>query len=875
MTIQNQSKPCTPTGGASRSTHINVVKGRKMSPSSGQMNVSNTASTYAGRAIQMIRNKSRGANAPMSASKQPNLFPSPETLAGDYSLSPSALLIGRPARRRPALARRFLRTKLGFSVVSQRSLAKRPSRQDRESRSPELPFEITEAKLQPPPIRPGMVPRPEVVDRLRASRQASVVAVSAPAGYGKTSLLVDWAEHERRPFAWVTVDDADNDPLVLLAHVVVALHRIEPVPDTVIAGLRARGASIPGTVVPRVASAFAKRTKPFVLVLDDVDRLTDPMCVDAVAKLAAHAPAGSQLALSGRSLGTMPLSRLRSEGRLVEIGIRDLALDADGAHQLLRGAGLDVSKAKSAELADSTEGWPVGLYLAALSLQARSRSIAPAVRFTGDDRFLTDYVRSELLSRLPRDRVRFLTRTSVLERLCGPVCDAVVGRKGSAKILEAMEESNLLLVPLDRRREWYRYHHLFRDVLRSELQRSEPDAVADLHGRAADWFEANGMLEEAMEHARHRGDSDRVARLFQQYSLPLNRSGRFATMHRWLGYLGVQMVARYPALAVSAAWVSALSGEPRSADRWADLAFRAPEDWTPADGSATARSAMAMLSALMTRRGPASMLEDARLAVEEEPASSPWHPTALDLAGIACIGLGDLDAADRYLADAAELGVASGAIPAASLALAERSLIATARGEREAARAFAEHADKLVSSAHLEEYATSVPSFAATARVALRNGDNSGAAEALVRAQRARWTLTYAMPTVAVQTRLEFAHILLALSDAAGARTLMIEIDEIMEMRPDLGVLGLQAAELRQHLRASHGRAGGPSTLTAAELRLLALLPTYLSFREIGERLFVSPNTVKTQAISIYRKLGVSSRSGAVGTARELGLLEA
>jgi LuxR family transcriptional regulator, maltose regulon positive regulatory protein len=195
--------------------------------------------------------------------------------------------------------RRSLRTKLGFSVVSQRSLTKRPSRQDRKSRSPELPFEITEAKLQPPPIRPGMVPRREVVDRLRASRQASVVAVSAPAGYGKTSLLVDWAEHERRPFAWVTIDDADNDPLVLLAHVAVALHRVEPVPDTVIAGLRARGASIPGTVVPRVAAAFAKRTKPFVLVLDDVDRLTDPMCVDAVAKLAAHAPAGSQLALSG------------------------------------------------------------------------------------------------------------------------------------------------------------------------------------------------------------------------------------------------------------------------------------------------------------------------------------------------------------------------------------------------------------------------------------------------------------------------------------------------------------------------------------------------------------------------------------------------
>ena len=243
-----------------------------------------------------------------------------------------------------------------------------------------------------------MVPRPEVVDRLRASRQASVVAVSAPSGYGKTSLLVEWAEHERRPFAWVSVDEADNDPLVLLAHLAVALHRVEPLDDAVFAALSGRGASISGTVVRRLGAAFARRTKPLVLVLDDVDRLTDPLSVDAVAALAAHTPGGSQLAVSGRSLGRLPLARLRSEGRLLEIGVRDLALDADGAHRLLRGAGVNVPKARSAELAEATEGWPVGLYLAALSLQAQSRSNVPAIRFSGDDRFVTDYVQSEFLS---------------------------------------------------------------------------------------------------------------------------------------------------------------------------------------------------------------------------------------------------------------------------------------------------------------------------------------------------------------------------------------------------------------------------------------------------------------------------------------------
>ncbi|MGH2637566.1 MAG: LuxR family transcriptional regulator, partial [Actinomycetota bacterium] len=633
------------------------------------------------------------------------------------------------------------------------------------------------------------MPRPEAVDRLRASRQASVVAVSAPAGYGKTSLLVDWAEHDRRPFAWVSIDEADNDPLVLLAHVAAALHRVEPLPDSVFATLRARGASIPATVVRRLGAAFTGRTRPVVLVLDDVDRLTDPMSVDAVVRVAAHTPVGSQVALSGRSMTGLPLSRLRSDGRLVEVGARDLALDADGAHRLLLGAGLDVTREGSKELADATEGWPVGLYLAALSLQAQSRSSVPAISFNGDDRFVTDYVRSELLSRLPRARVRFLTRTSVLERLCGPLCDAVVGRKGSADVLESLEESNLLVVPQDRRREWYRYHHLLRDVLRSELQRREPDEVAGLHRRAADWFEANGMLEQAMEHARASGEPDRVARLFQQHIFPLGRSGRIATLHRWLDYLGTDMVARYPSLAVTAAWVAVLSGEPRAADRWSDLAFAASGDWTPSDGSASASSARAMLSALTSRRGPAAMLEDARVAVDMEPTSSPWRPAALSLAGVACIALGDLAAADGYFSEVSEIGVDGGAFPAATFAYAQRSLIATARGEPEAARAYASRADELVRAAHLEEYATSVPSFAAAARVALRGGDQSRARDALVLAQRTRWTLTYALPTVAVHTRLELAHVHLALSDAAGARTLMTEVDEIFELRPDLGVL--------------------------------------------------------------------------------------
>jgi LuxR family maltose regulon positive regulatory protein len=560
---------------------------------------------------------------------------------------------------------------------------------------------------------------------------------------------------------------------------------------------------------------------------------------------------------------------------LVEVDANDLTLDAEGARALLRGAGVDVSTTDADELVGSTEGWPAGLYLAALSLQAQGRSRVPSISFTGDDRFVSEYVRSELLARLPRERVRFLTRTSVLQRLCGPLCDAVTGGKGSASVLDALEQSNLLITPLDRRQEWYRYHRMFRDVLQSELMRREPAVVVDLHRRAADWYEANGLLEDAMEHARSAGDAELVAGLFERQIFPLNRSGRLSTLERWLGYLGVETVARHPSVAVAAAWIAALAGEALAAERWADLALGAKGDWIPSDGSATSTSALAMMRALATRGGPEAMLEDAKVALREEGDSSPWRPAALCLAGIASVTLGDLSAADRHFAEAAGLSVEVGAVPAASLALAERSLIATSRGDREGARAHAERAEEVVRSGHLQEYATSVPTFAAMARVALRAGERARVREALTHAQRVRPSLTYAIPALAVQIRLELARVHLAISDVAGARTLLREIDEILERRPDLGVLGLRVAEFRARLGSLRMKGSvGPSTLTAAELRLLTLLPTHLSFREIGARLFVSPNTVKTQAISIYRKLGVSSRSGAVEAARAVGLLE-
>jgi LuxR family transcriptional regulator, maltose regulon positive regulatory protein len=764
---------------------------------------------------------------------------------------------------------------MGGGAVRQASVRK-VARQ-RGSQRPSRPhaFEVTEAKLFRPPIRPGIVRRNDLVERLRATETASVVAITAPAGYGKTTLLAEWAERDRRPFAWVSVDEADGDPVVFLGHVVVALDRIERIEPRVFEAIAAPTGGSPRRVLSRLGSALSTRTRPFVLVLDDLDRLAEPMVMDAVNTIAGYVPNGSLLALAARAMPNIGLPRLRAEGRLIEVGTEDLALGPPQAYRLLRGAGVRATKAEAAELADATEGWPVGLYLAALSLQEQRRSTLPPIRFTGDDRFVVDYVRSEVLGRLSRERQRFLTRTSILDRLNGSVCDAVMDRSGSARTLESIERQNLLLVPLDRQRKWYRYQNLFRDVLRAELARREPETIPELHRRAADRFEEAGLLEEALVHAHASGDGERAAELLQRMGLAYYRNGRSATLRRWLDLLGEDVVARNGGLALMAAWIAALNGDPVAADRWASAADHVPLTGPSFLGSASLRSTAAMVHATMSRGGAEAMYQAAQFAVREEPASSPFRASALAYSGLATLIRGDEEEADALFAEASEIGEMSGGMNAASLAFAERSLIATSRGDGPAADEYARRARAVVHDAHLDEHITTGPVHAASARAALRAGDQERARVALSAAHRLRPILTWGFPTISVQTRLELARVDVGLSDIAGARTLLAEVDEILTHRPDLGVLTTQAVELRTHIGSVRsGRSPGPSTLTTAELRLLTFLPTHLSFREIGARLFVSPNTVKTQAISIYRKLGVSARSDAVQAARDLRLLE-
>ena len=737
------------------------------------------------------------------------------------------------------------------------------------------PFPILESKLTPPLTRRGTVPRAALIRRLEASAATPVVTVCAPPGYGKTILLTQWAQRDPRPFLWLSIDEHDNDPAVLLTYLAVALDRRARIDPGVVGALASPGASLVQSVLPRLATALSTLADPIVVVLDDVHLLRSRECLDAVATLVDHLPEGSQMVLTSRGEPSLPLARLRAEGRLTEIGPAQLAMGAGEADALLRATGLNLPAAEIAEIAGRTEGWPMALYLVALSARAH-RSDGAGIAVIGANRLLVDYLQSVVLSGLSPAEVRFLTRTAVLDRLSGPLCDALLRTSGSAEVLEALERSNLLLTPLDRHREWYRYHQLFRELLRAALERREPERVGRLLLRAAEWCERNDLPEDAVEYAMEAGDAGHAARLVLRLAFPVYHSGRLATLERWFGWFSEHdLLERYPPIAVLGAWVQAFTGRPAEVERWADAAERGSFEGSLPDGTPSIDGWLALLRAVLCRRGVQQMRADARAALALVPAASVLRAPALMLLGISHLLAGETATADRVLAEAVDAAKDAGSPDTLVVALAERAILAMGLDAWADAEALVEQARTVLRDTHMHDYVTSIVLYAAAARVALQRGDLPAAQADLALAQRLRPQADYALPVYAVQSRLELARTYAALADVAGARTLLREVDDMLRRRPGLGVLTEQAEQMRLRLDSMRADVIGASALTAAELRLLPLLSTHHTFREIGERLSVSPHTVKSHAMSIYRKFGVSSRSEAIQRARHLGLLAA
>ena len=737
-------------------------------------------------------------------------------------------------------------------------------------------FDLFTGKLRRPLLRPGTVRRSSLIERLARCARRPIVSVVAPAGYGKTTVLAQWAERNGQAFAWVSVDETDNDPKVLLTYVAKALDAVEPVGERVFDALASPGSSVPGSVIPRLGSAFSSMASPVALVLDDVHVLHNSECQAALSVLADHVPGGSRLVLAGRAEPPLRIARLRAEGKVLEVGPGDLSLTREEAFSLLRNVDLTLGEDDVAELHRRTEGWPAGLYLAALYLKEGGPFGSAAVSFGGDDRLVSEYLESEFLARISRRHRTFLTRTAVLERMCGPLCDAVLDMSGSTAALEDLERSNLLLVPLDGRGDWYRYHHLFRDMLLAELHRQEPGLVPILQRRAAQWYERNREPEEALEYWMKAGEVDSAARLVGALAFLSYQRGRIATVERWLGWLEDRAAMEsYPAITVLAAVFCALTGKPAQAERWADVAERVAAATSLPDGSPSIEPWLALIRALLCRDGVEQMRADAELAARTMAPGSFWRITAMMYRAAAHLMAGDLDRADVLFGDVVAEGQAGKVMFGPCIALAERSLLAIASGDWDLGRRYLSEARSLAREGKLEDYPPVTILYAVAARMALHEADRPRAEAELTRAQRLRPGLTYAVPHMAVQARIELARCHLALFDLGAARTLLREADEILVRRPRLGVFVRQAADLRAELSRARGSSAlGASALTTAELRLLPMLSTHLSFREIAEEMFLSRHTVKAEAMSIYRKLGASSRSQAVGRARELALLD-
>jgi LuxR family transcriptional regulator, maltose regulon positive regulatory protein len=377
-----------------------------------------------------------------------------------------------------------------------------------------------------------------------------VILVCSPAGFGKTTLLSDWAERARWPVAWLSLDPEDSDPVRFWRYVVVALDRAcGGLGEQVLPLLRARGGGTSQRVVTALVNELAAAGDDLALVLDDYHTIASQSIHNAMAFLLGHLPSRLHVVISSRSDPPLPLARLRAAGQLAEVGAADLRFTPEESAALLREVWeLELSSEAAAALASRTEGWAVGLQLAALSLRERPDPNALLDAFTGTHRYVLDYLSEEVLERQPDRAHTFLLRSSILKRLTGPLCNAVTGDSDGQEMLEEIERANLFLFPLDEERRWYRFHQLFGDLLRARLHRAGAEQVPDLHRRAATWCEQHGLIDEAIHHASASGDAIWAVRLVEQHVDEILGRGESVILERWLSALPDEVVQTRPAL---------------------------------------------------------------------------------------------------------------------------------------------------------------------------------------------------------------------------------------------------------------------------------------------------------------------------------------
>ena len=567
-------------------------------------------------------------------------------------------------------------------------------------------------KLYLPGPRPGQIPRPRLLACLDEGLPRGLILVCAPAGYGKTVLLADWIRRGGQPVAWLSLDAGDNDPARFWHHVVAALDRARPGTAERVAPLLGPPAptSFQGLFTALINDLAADQA---LLVLDDYHLIGSPQVHESLAFLVEHRPAGLGVVLASRSDPPLPLARLRARGQLAEVRAADLRFTPAEAGKLLQHAASALPDASVAALAARTEGWAAGLQLAALSLRGHDDAAAFVAAFTGSHRYVLDYLAEEVLEGQDKQLRTFLLETSVLERLSGPLCDAVTGRAGSQALLEEAERAGLFLIPLDELRGWWRYHHLFADLLRARLRQEQPGRAAQLHRNAAAWYEDHGLADDAIGHAAAAGEMLWAARIIEQHFDLFHRiRGEAATIDRWMSVLPAEVVRSRPRLLLAQAHMAADSGHPEVVEPLLDAVDCAPPDWAdepfePASGAAASFLINVPAMTTLHRSYLAQLHGDAEATAafatqtlaESKPEEGALSATAHGFLAVAEWLRGRLAEAERALASSGTGWRETGQLTLIAWGCYQLALIQRAQGRLDAAALTCEQGlDSLVTS---------------------------------------------------------------------------------------------------------------------------------------------------------------------------------
>jgi len=726
-----------------------------------------------------------------------------------------------------------------------------------------------EPALPVPAVRPNVVARARLAPLQTVAQQSRLVLVAAPAGYGKSTLVAQWGDLDPRPNCCVRLGHGHNDPVVLLAHIADSLKRIGPVDRELLTELSRMTPRIEGAALPLLAADLG-RLDPFVLVLDDVHVITAGTSRAILAFLVDQVRPGSQLVLVTRGDPGVSLARLRAGGDLVEIGTEHLALDAQETREVAASGGLELSEEAAAGLCARTEGWAAAVVLATLSLRGRDDAGARAAGLSGDQTEIADYLLEEVLDRQPEHVKRFLLGTSSLERMTAPLCDAVLGTTDAAASLEALARSNAFVVPLDDHREWYRYHHLFRDLLRAELGRRDQELLRTYLQRAADWCEQHGTPDEAFTYAHESGNLAQAGRIALRHRDEFAMRGRSESVRLWLDRCSDEELASDTQLALAAAWAFLYAGDTVRARHFSAVAARGRLDEPSADGASSLRSSLASLRTILAPDGISQMLHDAELAYwSERAAGTRWHASGCRAMGVAYVLQGRPREAITVLREAVALLRAQPELAHVHIVSLGYLVFAAAEMDnRRDAQRWAVEATWLIAEAHLEETAGGAVAYTAGALAHQQRGDYTEAARELENVRRLRPQLR-AVPWGNADLALRCADISLELGDRDGAVDFEQVAGDTLQGYPDAGTLPARLRRLEERIRQ-----GQDYGLTSAELRVLSFLPTYLSLQEIADRIYLARPTVKTHVASIYNKLGVPGRSEAVEIIEHDGLAQ-